>query len=90
MKGWDIIGYHYKADIYCPAHAYEEVCKDVGAEPANGSTYEEDLDVIAENLGIDRQDEHSYDSDNFPKVVFASSYEGENCASCHEPLLEAL
>ena len=88
ISSYTVVGYVYKADIYCPQHAVERLCKDVGAEPPTGSTYEEELDVIAENLGIDRYDEHTYDSDNFPKVIFADQAEEDACCICHERLVE--
>jgi hypothetical protein len=38
-------------------------------------------------FGIDINDEHSYDSGDFPKVVFSGSVEGvEHCGECHEEI----
>jgi hypothetical protein len=87
LKSWDIAAYQYKADTYCGTCVVKELCKDVGAEPPQGSTHEEELHVIAENLGIERLYESSFDSDDFPKVVFADQIEeDEHCCKCGEEL----
>lgn len=78
MKSTDIVGYTYRADQYCP-------CCIVGQLPtgpggafdgwglATGVTMptEENLSEIAAAFGIDRMNERSFDSDEFPKVVTA-------------------
>lgn len=40
------------------------------------------LGVIAERRGIDRKDERSYDSGDFPKVIFASEEFPDYCPRC--------
>lgn len=70
-RATDIVGYTYKADLYCP--------KCILAVMWNGSTVErakyesqdaeDSLEVVADALGIDRDDESSFDSGKFPKVV---------------------
>lgn len=42
-----------------------------GAEPV--------LDAVAAARGIDRSDERTFDSSEFPKVIFAEQLEGETC-----------
>ena len=66
----DIVAYTYKADIYCP----DCIITQVNHSPIAGllENAEAALDVFAKVRGIDRYDEHSYDSDEFPKVIFAS------------------
>lgn len=95
MKSYDIVGYTFNADQYCPEHIVEQLD---GQAPVVGSEAESKLDYIAGMLGIDRQDEHSYDSGDFPKVIFADSvhdgcsadngYEpgqcGDRCGACGE------
>lgn len=50
------------------------------------------LDGLAESVGIDREDEWSFDSGDFPKVVFASQMEPYDdgtpriCDRCHDEL----
>jgi hypothetical protein len=69
-----VVGYTYAADTYC----HDCIVDVIGP-----------LDERAEALGIDTDDERSYDSDDFPKVVFASQVEdAEYCGSCHELLLD--
>lgn len=106
MKSWEIVGYAFSADTYCPEHIGDAVT----ARPAYDGwrlvgvhrqmPAEQDLDEIAAAFGIDRYDEHSFDSGDFPKVIFAdqvhdgcsadNGYEpgqcGDRCATCHEPL----
>lgn len=43
------------------------------------------LEELADIWNVNLEDEYSYDSDNFPKVVFADQIEDpENCGICHE------
>lgn len=94
MRPDTIVAYSYRADIYCPQHTVEQVMID--REVPNSvrqslvsMTEESALDFLAETYGIDREDERSFDSGDFPKVVFYDSaadqvYQGfpEHCASC--------
>ena len=69
------------------------------ASPAAYEMNEEDaLDQIAAANGFDRHDEKSFDTDEFPKVVFASQIDSftddgyevcddERCYCCGEELL---
>jgi len=82
----DIVGYTYRADVYCPRCI-------VGKLIANFSD-------IAEYRGINRMDESTFDSGEFPKVVFRDMLvaddgdwaDGEpntdRCGSCGEVLGE--
>lgn len=94
MKAWDVVGYMFNADTYCPDCI-------VGALPTGeGGAYdgwklasgvvmstEDNLSEIAYAFQIDRMDERSFDSGDFPKVIFASSVEDdEYCATCGETL----
>jgi hypothetical protein len=87
-----VVAYCYKADVYCPDCVVEEVCRDAGIEPFDYLDAEIALDKIAEESvycdnkwgGLDRYDEHTFDSDEFPKVVFSTSCnELEYCCICH-------
>ena len=45
------------------------------------------LDQCAGAMAIDRDDETSFDSDEFPKAVFLDWLDpADTCAGCHEPL----
>ena len=95
MSATTVIGYAYRAALYCPGCV-------VGALPTGpGEAYdgwalapgvrmgtEANLDEIAHAFGIDRHDEHTYDSDDFPKVVFASDEISDDaCEACGGELL---
>lgn len=94
MKGDAIVGYTYRAENLCPSctigalptgpdEAFDG-WRDVSNPPMSA---EENLAGIAEAFGIDRTDERSFDSGDFPKVIFASSVEDdERCMTCDEPL----
>ena len=84
----DIVAYQFKADLYCP------VCILVmlGETESRAVTLdtERTLNIIASDLrqpSIDRDDERTFDSDEFPKVVLYdnlhdASGEGFYCGSC--------
>ena len=94
MRTDTIVGYSYRADIYCPEHIVPALGR--GTMPAYAA--EEELDAIAAETGIDRQDERN----TFPKVVFADQVRGmadyplvddedgceaaDRCATCHRLL----
>lgn len=91
---YTIVGYTYRADTLCPACTIEAMIADREASPAaRDMAPEEALEQIAAANAIDRHDLHSYDSDNFPKVVFADQLRDvdeehgpETCGSCDQEL----
>jgi len=88
MKAFDIVAYTYQAEMICPEHIVAALPKDVLSPTAHDMRAEDVLDQVAAYLGIDREDEHSYDSDEFPKVVFLDSLtEGDLCAHGWHPIL---
>jgi hypothetical protein len=96
-KSYDIVGYTYNAENYCPDHIVEQID---GQAPVPEREAEAKLDYLAGMFGIDRYDERSFDSGNFPKVIFrdqahdgcnlANDYGpgqcGDRCGACGEPL----
>jgi hypothetical protein len=66
----DIVGYMYRADLYCPDHIIDVLATGEGedfdgwalAEGAAPMTVENNLAEIATAFGIDHLDESSYDS----------------------------
>jgi hypothetical protein len=83
MKAWDIVGYSYQAETFCPEHIVEQLAE-IDLDPV-----EHALDVLAQGRGIDRQDERSFDQSEFPKVIFASQVETpETCATCGKDLID--
>lgn len=86
-KAWDIEAYTYNAALYCPDCVIEELIARGEASPgARGMDTEDALDQIAGANGIDRMDERSFDSGDFPKVVFHSDIEDETCDRCGKSL----
>ena len=85
-----IVAYTYAADIWCPSCIIDQLCKDLNISSFNYDFVDSELalDMIAEEvLSIDRYDEYSFDSDDFPKVVFSTSMDGfEYCSCCHGEL----
>lgn len=74
------IAYTYRADVYCPGCILEVLhLGERGQAPVQ--SVESELDAIASERGIDRYDEWSFDSGEFPKVVFDAE-EDEHCGQC--------
>jgi len=91
-KAWAIVAYAYHAEILCPSCALESLPTGPGEEfdgwedMTGRMTAEENLTELALAFGIDRNDERSFDSDEFPKVVFSSDLPVETCSKCGEEL----
>ena len=87
-KPFDVVGYTYRADIYCPDHIAGRYRSDVLARgdwtyTQGDASAEAWLDVQAKAHGIDRYDETTYDSDIFPKVIFSDqAAEDDCCGEC--------
>lgn len=91
-----IVGYTFNADTYCDGECVVDALTAEGA-PCDGwglapggvpMSIEDNLDEIAHAFGIDRRDEHTYDSADFPKVVLSSMVEeSEWCAGCGGELI---
>lgn len=90
-----IVGYAYNTEIYC-VHDMEKWAEhmliaqgDAFAWGDSGDA-EDRLNALAPYLDIDRSDESGFDSDDFPKVIFASSDDAEShCDKCGSKLMEA-
>lgn len=73
MTATDIVGYTYRAENYMPANLIEVLIANGEASPAaRDMNVEEVLNQIAGANAIDRMDEYSFDSSEFPKVIFDS------------------
>ena len=84
LKAWTIVGYTYNAETYCE----NGIILAMGEYQRSDESAEHALDRIAMRRGIDRMDERSFDSDDFPKVIFASQVESpEICGSCGSDLI---
>lgn len=87
-RGDEIAGYCYRADLYCPPCVIEEMIAARDASPAAADKPTEGaLDRCADAMAIDRDDETSYDSGEFPKVAFRGDLaDSDHCGRSHEPL----
>lgn len=81
LKADTIVGYTYLAENYMP-HDLIEYMIDIGAASpaARDMPVETVLDQIAEANAIDRHDEYSFDSSDFPKVIFAIMLDDDDYA----------
>lgn len=88
-----IVGYTFNADTLCCDCVRElaigEALKAGSATMwGDSGTSEDTLGEWASLIGLDRADESSFDSGEFPKVIFASMVEAdERCGACHESLI---
>lgn len=84
IRSHDIVAYTYRADVWCP----DCISREFGGLSAPRLDAEGWLDRAARGTGLDRMDEASYDSGDFPKVVFADQIEDEeHCGQCGEAIL---
>ncbi len=97
MQRPHIVGYTYQSDNYCPvcvicALGLGEVTETV--EHVDGSveviTSEQVLDLLAQLRRINRDDETSFDTSEFPKVITRLMVDADpcttTCGSCDEQL----
>jgi hypothetical protein len=78
----DLVAYTYRADVYgpcCILRAFHG--SPTGEPPIAGMSIEQHLDVLARLRGVDRSDEGSFDSGDFPKPVRRS--ELTICGHCN-------
>lgn len=91
MNDYDIVAYSYRADEYCPACIIEKVNELANFGSLDWALFDTESWLVgaANILGINREDESSYDSDDFPKPCMRYQMEdyedGTNrvCAECH-------
>lgn len=91
MNATEIVAYTFNADTYHPSCLISAMVLGQELSPAAlNMGVEEVLDQHAGANGIDREDEHSFDSSEFPKVIFADQVESDDeiCGHCGDPLVE--
>lgn len=71
-----VVGYTYQAENLCPPCTLRAMRAN-GIKVAKGKDHEEAIRDAAETLKVDYDDQHSYDSDNFPKPVTEQQCETE-------------
>lgn len=87
MHATIIVGYTYRADNYCPPCIVEQLRAGGFTKIAPTSIgVDQELDNVAERFDIDRTDERSFDSGDFPKVIFGNQvHDGCHAANGYEP-----
>jgi hypothetical protein len=86
-KAWTVVAYTFNADTYCLDCMHKIAMRCADMSTSEGVTLDDAMATWAAMFGIDINDEHSYDSGDFPKVVFSGSVEGvEHCGECHEEI----
>ncbi len=90
VKTTEIVGYAYRAEIWC----HDCMSTYLLTLPGNSDRMkvaatpptEDLLDELAAKYEVDRLDEYSFDSDDFPKVVFRyhlTDHANEGIEECH-------
>ncbi|KLI09380.1 MULTISPECIES: hypothetical protein [Mycobacteriaceae] len=89
MASTDIVGYTFQAENLCPTCMRDKVITWGRFDPESTASTESLLADLAKVVGVDHMNERTYDSGDFPKVVFDSQVEDseERCGGCHEPLI---
>jgi hypothetical protein len=86
MHAFAVVGYTFNAENLCAGCTIQAMIDGGLAAPAARDMLAEDvLDMVAEANVIDRHDESTFDSSEFPKVIFCHmTAENEVCCSCFE------
>ncbi|MFC9505466.1 hypothetical protein [Streptomyces sp. NPDC057002] len=71
-----IVGYSYQAENLCPSCTVKAMRAN-GITVQRGKAHEDAIRKAAEKIGVDFDDEHSYDSGSFPKPVTDQQCETE-------------
>lgn len=73
VRADDIAGYTYQAQNYRPTALIDALIDEGRIGPdARGRDVEDVLTALASQNGVDRLDESSFDTAEFPKVIFES------------------
>jgi len=87
MNATDVIGYAYRAAVYCPAHLVAQLIREGLAAPAaRDMPVTEVLAQVAEANAIDAD---SADTDEFPAPVFALPDAMDDHCDAGHPLVDA-
>lgn len=96
MKTHEIVGYTFNVENLHPGCLLASLPTGTGQKfdgwapaPSVNATVEESLDELAFAFQIDRKREDTFDSAEFPKVIFAEHVQSdEMCGRCLHPLLD--
>lgn len=83
QRPWEPAAYDYEDARWCSACVIERLLGRFELRDVSMAMDDEVcLDRLAVALGLDRYDEPSYDSANFPKAVLADQLAGDSQACC--------
>ena len=90
MKSYDVVGYTYQAELVCRPCMRSIAANQIEARGWNSEYVSLDrlMSTWATDIaGVDEGDESSFDSGDFPKVVFADQNQADDtCGRCGETL----
>ncbi len=87
MRFDEVVGYTYDVGLYCPDDVIGlMIQKGKAPAAAEDRNSEYVLDELATGLEVTREDENSFDSEDFPKVILAIDSEGLACGTCNKAL----
>jgi len=89
MHATEIIGYTFASQIVCKQCLRKKAAtvSEANGHNAEFTPLEDLLDRWAKIDGVDREDEDSFDSDDFPKVTFETGdAKHESCGTCYARL----
>lgn len=78
MTATDIVAYTYQAETLCPSCTASALSIPFDVIDESGTIGA--IEMLGIAMGIDVMDERSFDSGDFPKVVFADQF--EPCGDC--------
>jgi hypothetical protein len=90
MKLDTVVAYTFRADVVCPGCIIQELdnayrCISPAAADMSVEGVLDQAAAYLADLVPDRHDESSFDSGDFPKVIFSDMIEvAERCGVCHE------
>lgn len=73
MAATDVVAYTFNADTHHPTCVL--IALGYSQRTAETLAVEDELDALAEDRSVNRMDQHSFDSEHFPKVIFESDLE---------------
>lgn len=83
QRSYDVVAYTYKADLICPACILDALPDAWEVDKVRASDIEAALHIIAQAQEVDYDNGTTYDSGEFPKVVFRDQVEDRDvCGEC--------
>ena len=90
MRSDTIVGYTFAAAQFCPEHIVAQLTTNPGDTGHAGAAIgnpEAHLDLLARLAGVNRHDEDTFDTGEFPKVIFYDQTTPDDTCDAGHPLL---